>query len=219
MGIAVGVTIGGIAVIAGVVAFVLCKRKQSRRARGIEDGQDTLPRVFGTLSGNDSATEPFVAQSNSSTLANKRMMSQLVIGTGSTSSGPVSTAATSPPPGLTSYSGSRPGSSSSVDRPLPALPQRSPRPDSRDSASTSPHHPRSPFAPRHHTKAAEAQARLPGTAEDNQPQADQSSAPSNPRPFSGNTDIIIQHRDGGVVQELPPPYLDRSLSATTTDTQ
>ncbi|CCM00033.1 uncharacterized protein FIBRA_02059 [Fibroporia radiculosa] len=28
-------------------------------------------------------------------------------------------------------------------------------------------------------------------------------------------DIIIQHRDGGVVQELPPPYLDRSGAGTS----
>ena len=28
-------------------------------------------------------------------------------------------------------------------------------------------------------------------------------------------DIIIQHRDGGVVQELPPPYLDRSRNRSS----
>lgn len=32
----------------------------------------------------------------------------------------------------------------------------------------------------------------------------------NVEPADMEPDIIIQHRDGGVVQELPPPYLDRS---------
>jgi len=32
----------------------------------------------------------------------------------------------------------------------------------------------------------------------------------NVEPADIEPDIIIQHRDGGVVQELPPPYLDRS---------
>ena len=222
IGIAVGVTLGGIVVIAAAVFLVLRIRRQSRRARGIEDGQDTLPRVFGP--GNDSAMDPFVVpttQSNNSTLGNKRMMSQLMIGThGSASSGPSSDPATSPPPGITSYSDSRPDSghsSTSIDRPLPAIPHRSPRPESRDSASTSNPYPHSP---RHHTKAAEAQARPAGAAEEgHSSQAERRSAASNQRPFSGDADIIIQHRDGGIVRELPPPYLDRSASATSNTTQ
>jgi hypothetical protein len=219
IGVAVGVSLGSIAVIVGTVLVVLYMRRQSRRERGIEDGQDTLPRVFGNLGGTDYAADPFPAQSNTSSLANKRMMSQLMIGSpGSTSSGPNSTSATSPS-GIVRYNHSR-HSSSSIDRPLPAVPLHSPRPNSRDSASTSP---LSPSATRHYTKAAEAQARLTGGAEDVQPQAERSGAASNHRPFSrdGNigADIIIQHRDGGVVQELPPPYLDRSTPATTTRTQ
>jgi len=225
------------------VLFVLCMRRKSRRERGIEDGQDTLPRVFGTLSGTDYTTTSFgspTSHSGVSTLADKQLMSQLVFAhVGSSSSAPNSTLAASPP-GIDPSTEFRPRSghshASSTDRPLPAIPPHSPnspRPDSRDSGSSANYYPVGSSAARRHAKAAEAQSR-PGTADDVYPpngsQAERRSAASNHRPISrpnrpfsgdGNVepDIIIQHRDGGVVQELPPPYLDRSMSGTATTSQ
>lgn len=218
---AVCATVGGLIIITGVILFVLWWR---RKHRGIQDGQDTLPRVFKE----DTIDSPESFALSPSSSSHKQQMLEATPGSLADGSLPIVASRTlMPPPGIV-QSGSNAhdpssqqhaqASSSNPNSPNHGGPASSP-------GSSSPTAPISPLVfdtnGRHaKTRARSRSARSTDGSVRRAGSANASSHPIPPlpnRPFTAGSqpldpdtepDIIIQHRDGGIVQELPPPYLD-----------
>jgi len=205
------------------ILFGLWMRRRIIASRWIKDGQDTFPRVFknpDTIDSPDSFTtfehkQPLptsVAASSTPTTMSTPQTSQSAFYPGNPGS-------VVPPPGIINHpwplhhthssdfsSGSTPKhrendiADSPVHLPLPNLPLppitlKAIHPTDGDNIPQvqSSHH---DISIQPHTAAAEV------------PPAE----PTNTEP-----DIIIQRSSGGVVQELPPPYLDRSQKQLPSD--
>lgn len=210
--IAVCATIGGLLAVVATVLFGLYIRRRFMAARWIKDGQDTFPRVFknpDTIDSPDSFTtlerkQPLPMSTGTPTT----MSSQSMFYPGSLA----------PPPGIVnhpsslhhaqssnSFSGPSEGRGSlatgspydlpSFDLPLPPITFNADR-----YAKT-----HAPTTPSIHDDNI-----LPVPSSNNNIPGHSPNAGVQPLNSDTQPDIIIQHRSGGVVQELPPPYLDRS---------
>lgn len=206
-----------ILIVGSALLFFLWRKRRQDAAETLEK-QDTVPRTFPAATPGLSITLPTQPQPQSQPLSYKAALAyERNSGAGSSS---LSTAV-----------------QSSQDEQLRSISQANSQDLTSDSESplhvvSTGHYPPgfpsnpSPMSGRRQNKAAEAYAR-PGYGNDErrvtsmQPQMADRVQPPN-RSMSANArtvdqlgpdaepDIIIQHEDGGVVQELPPPYLDRS---------
>lgn len=221
--IAICVTFGGIIAIGATLLFVLCMRRKFRTARGIESGQDTLPRVFkepDTIEPSDtfmSPATPFTRSQRKQSMSDNINTENLHEG----SPPAIPAGDVTPPPGIminlhepssqhymqASHSSSDP-TSQNISRPAtgagdPAPPENS-----------SPISLNSPIVFNTNGRLVKIHAR-PRSADDSETRHLISShAPSQHMPVrlvpnrpSDAEPVIIQHSDGGLV-ELPPPYLD-----------
>jgi hypothetical protein len=187
--IALCATIGGlVAIIIAATVFILCMRKKVRAAEG---ARDTLPRTFKELSN----VEPLDSLPRAPVQSRRKQMIPETATTNlpaaSTSSFP-STALMSPP-GIVPHTENHQDTSEqqqqqnfNSNQGLIAFynPAESPLSDIPVSEHTN------------LSDAAGISTRL--FTSETQPLSPES-----------EPDVIIQHRDGGVVQEIPPPYLDR----------
>jgi hypothetical protein len=237
---AVCLTIGVLVVLVASILFVLYMRRKIQMKHGIQDGQDTLPRVWNNEADDDSPRTALLStlrvnRSYRKPPISSTMASSLFAGS--------STRHTYHEivPYVPRFDESRPGHSAEIYTPtsyhpedhlLPS-PPHSPdyttnhtaighsRPNSLPTAGTSSDAERR-YA-KHadsHTSSRENNARRAALALASSSTANRTQLPILNRPYSTDNrlpidvdvepDIIIQHRDGGVVQELPPPYLDRS---------
>jgi hypothetical protein len=206
---AVCATVGSLLVVIGAIFFAIWMRRRIRAARWIEDGQDTFPRVFknpDTIDSPDSfltleRKKPLPASAGTS-------ITPTAMSTPQASGAVFDPWSLVPPPGIPNHprplhqahSFNLSSSSTSKDRgnamigspdylPLPKLPlspitlEVTHSNDNDDMLQT-----------RSSNQNLSAQPHI----------AEAQLVEHNTEP-----DVIIQHRSGGVVQELPPPYLDR----------
>jgi hypothetical protein len=214
--IAVCATIGSLIVISAALFALFLRRK--KRIRGIQDGQDTLARVFkeDTIDAPESFTQPSPS---------KQQMAQMTI---SPDASPSTTASGSilPPPGI-AVSNSQDSSSPQYAQTIPSdsTSQERGSPTAGSANTSNPNTPNTPLSPhsfdnngRHvKTRTRSTRSTDDRRAGSSHPSSSNPSVPLPGRPFTAGSqpldpdtepDIIIQHRDGGTIQELPPPYLD-----------
>jgi hypothetical protein len=213
--IAVCATIGGLLAIIGVILFGLWMRRKIMAARWIKDGQDTFPRVFKNPDTIDSP-DSFATYERKQPLPASLTTTPTTMGTSKTSQSVFYPGV--PPPGIVTHPSLHHAQSSNFSS--------DPNSEDRGSFITgSRNHlplPDLPLPPITFNTDRYAKTQAPATrsTDDDKILRTPSSNPSIPDqpPTAGvqslesdtEPDIIIQHRNGGVVQELPPPYLDRS---------
>lgn len=220
--IAVCVSLGCVAILAGAILFLLHRKRRLRS--GLEAGQDTLPRVFKgpyAIESSESIHQPVIRTDLSTHKSSlSESMTRNMQASSSTTS-PLTNIA--PPPGIIPYipnrsdltrSGQHIHSSSTsglfAEKSTPAAP---PAANNRNS-NIDPDQRYAKIAATHMRPARNAESIVRQAITSLTPSnlASRGHPPSRSRPFSddahGEPDIIIQHQDGGIVQELPPPYLD-----------
>jgi hypothetical protein len=171
-----------------------------KKVRAAEDAQDTLPRTFKEL--ND--VEPLDSLPRAPVQSRRKQMI--------------------PETAMTNL----PAASASSFRLMAVMPSPGIVPHTENHQDTSEQQQQQTFNSNQALVAFHNPAESPLSAipvsEDNLSDAAGSRNHISTRPFTSETqplspesepDITIQHRDGGVVQELPPPYLDRSQSGSS----
>lgn len=209
--IAVCATIGSLLAIAGAILFGLWMRRRILAARWIEDGQDTFPRIFknpDTIDSPDSfATferkpplpRSFATSSTPTTMSTPQT-SQSAFYPGSMAS----------PPGILNHPWSLHHAHSSN------FSSDSTSKDCGNATTGSPNYlslPDLPFPPITFkvTRSIDNDDTLQARTSNHNTSTQPHTAEVQPLEPDAEAEIIIQHRSGGgVVQELPPPYLDRS---------
>lgn len=204
--IAVCVTVGGLIAISAAVFLVFCMRRRAREARGIKDGQDTLPRVF---KGPDTIDSPesFTMSPRRSTRSHKQQMSN-----GTSTSLPEASQPASPSGSVIAPPGIPPNTSNPHDPPQHHAQHSDVSPDPASQEQGSPTTSDLPLSPITFATNMRRIKRDTRTADSSIQHTSSLQLPRRPftAPQGSGTEpnIIIQHRDGGIVEELPPPYLD-----------
>jgi len=199
--IIIGVVVGVFALVFLLVASLWFMARKRRRDGRIPVGQDTRPRMFEVEESIPVSSFPFI-QPDSRHSSHKTLM------TGSPRAAHPSDPQEASSSNSTSAGGISPAHSQDPTNTSPYYTSQFPM----NAAAASPDR----SSPRRKNKAYMRAARSVGEALS--PASPASGVRSQPPNSPGHEpldteiepDIIIQHRDGGVVQELPPPYADRS---------
>lgn len=206
---AVCATIGSLLIIIGAIFFALWMRRRIKTALWIDDGQDTFPRVFKNPDTIDSP-DSFVTSERKRPLPTSAgtSITPTAMGIPQASGAVFDPWSLVPPPGIPNHPQPLHQAHSSN------LSSNSTSKDRGNAMTDSPDYlplPELPFSPvtlkvtRSNDNDDMLQTRSPSHNLSAQPHI----AEAQPVEHNTEPDIIIQHRSGGIVQELPPPYLNR----------